>query len=91
MAAGFTPRLCIAADTRASATNTATCSDMSGLEVTADLKALLQQQLQSPDVNIAKVSIALGALEVPLTKKAPAQRVWPSDLQVRDIFNRDKA
>ena len=62
---------------------------MSELAGTAELKALLQQQLQSPDVNIAKVSIALGAGEVPLTKKDPAQRVWPSGLLVSEVVSGD--
>lgn len=50
--------------------------------VMSDLLSLIKQELQSPDVDIARVSIALGAVETPLTKKDTAQQVWPSHLLV---------
>jgi hypothetical protein len=46
------------------------------------LYAVIQQELQSPDVNIAKVSIALGSVESPLTRKSPTERSWPLDFLV---------
>lgn len=46
------------------------------------LYAVIQQELQSPDVNIAKVSIALGSVESPLTKKDSTERCWPADFLV---------
>ena len=46
------------------------------------LYAVIQQELQSPDANIAKVSIALGSVESPLTKKDPTGRCWPADFLV---------
>ena len=51
-------------------------------DVVSQLTALIKQELESPDVNIALVSIALGAIEIPLTKKDPAQKLWPSNLMV---------
>ena len=46
------------------------------------LLAVIQQELRSADVNIAKVSIALGSVESPLTKKDPTERCWPVDIWV---------
>jgi hypothetical protein len=46
------------------------------------LYAIIQQELQSIDVNIAKVSIALGSVESPLTRKNASERSWPLDLLV---------
>ena len=51
-------------------------------DVVSQITALIKQELESPDVNIALVSIALGAIETPLTKKDPAQQLWPSNLMV---------
>lgn len=53
------------------------------------LCAVIQQELQSPDVNIAKVSIALGSMESPLTKKDPTERCWPVDFlgEVRECLD----
>lgn len=50
--------------------------------VVSQLTDLIRQELESPDVNIALVSIALGAVETPLTKKDPAQQLWPSNFTV---------
>ncbi|KAL0027914.1 hypothetical protein WJX79_002394 [Trebouxia sp. C0005] len=55
------------------------------------LYAVIQQELQSPDVNIAKVSIALGSVESPLTKRDPTERCWPVNflgevMECLDIF-----
>ena len=49
---------------------------------TALLQSLIEQELDSSDLNIAKVSIALGAVETPLTKKDSALQAWPTDLLV---------
>ncbi len=51
-------------------------------ESTVGLYAIIQQELQSIDVNIAKVSIALGSVESPLTRKNASERSWPLDLLV---------
>ena len=54
--------------------------------VTALLQSLIEQELGSADLNIAKISIALGAVETPLTKKDPAQQTWPADLLVGSLL-----
>ena len=54
--------------------------------VTALLQSLIEQELGSADLNIAKVSIALGAVETPLTKKDAAQQTWPADLLVGSLL-----
>ena len=54
----------------------------------SELIECIKQELQSPDVNIAKVSIALGAVELPLTKKDPAQHTWPPNLLVSVTLGR---
>ena len=51
--------------------------------VIVELQKLIEQELKSDVVNLAKVSVALGAVETPLTKKDAAQQTWPSDLLVR--------
>ena len=55
---------------------------MAQQEVVSQLTALIRQELDLPDVNIALVSIALGAIETPLTKKDPTQQLWPSNFAV---------
>ena len=52
-------------------------------ETLSQLTALIKQELQAPNVNVAVVSIALGAIETPLTKKDPAQQLWPANLTVK--------
>ncbi|KAL3136760.1 Menin [Trebouxia sp. C0009 RCD-2024] len=49
-------------------------------DILSQLTALIKQELEAPDVNIALVSIALGAVETPLTKKDPAHQIWPANL-----------
>lgn len=56
---------------------------MTQLEVLSWLTALIKQELESPDVNIAVVSIALGAIETPLTNKDPALQLWPANIKVK--------
>ena len=55
---------------------------MTESDTISQLTALIKQELASPEVNIAKVSIALGAVETPLTRKDSAQREWPTNLLV---------
>lgn len=55
---------------------------MAKLQAVSQLETLVKEELQSSDVNIAKVSIALGAVETPLTKKDPALRHLPANLLV---------
>lgn len=55
---------------------------MTEQQTLSQLIALIEQELESPDVNIALVSIALGAIETPLTKKDPAQQLWPAHMMV---------
>ena len=50
--------------------------------VAVELQQLIEQELTSNEVNIAKVSVALGVVETPLTRKDTAQQSWPSDLLV---------
>ena len=44
------------------------------------LLSLCKQQMQQPQVDLAKLSVALGAVETPLTLKTQQQQ--PADLQV---------
>lgn len=53
-------------------------------DILSQLTALIKQELEAPDVNIALVSIALGAVETPLTKKDPAHQIWPANLMVNE-------
>lgn len=46
------------------------------------LLSLCKQQIQQPQVDLAKLSVALGAIETPLTLKNKNEQRWPADLQV---------
>ena len=46
------------------------------------LKLLCKEQIQEHDTDLAKVSIALGAVETPLTSKKISQQQWPESIEV---------
>lgn len=55
---------------------------MTADDVKGYLQHLCRQQIQQHEVDLALMSIALGCVETPLTRKDMSQRHWPADLQV---------
>lgn len=65
----------------AQAANGVLASDPTAAACVDYLLSLFREELQQPAPKVARLSIALGALELPLTLKQEANQYWPADLQ----------
>lgn len=45
------------------------------------IESLLREEMQQPSPDVAKLSIALGAVELPLTVKQEAAQFWPANIE----------